>query len=129
MNLNGTFSAGYNNDTSNFAGSEHSIVFGGNANLSGWYYNPNFLSFNVQPFYNQSRDNSTFQSITASSGVNVSTQIFSGSRYGGSISYSTAFNSSGSFNIPGLANYSTHGNDNTFAVNWGVHLDNLPTLH
>ena len=129
LNLNGTFSAGYNDDFSNLLGSDHSIVFGGIADLFGYYYNPSFLSFDIQPFYNQSRDNSTFQSLTASSGVNSSAQIFSGSHYGGSISYSTSFNSSGNFNVPGLANYTTHGNSDTFAVTWGLHLDNLPSLH
>jgi len=126
MNLNGTVSAGYNDTYSNFAGSDHGIVFGGNANLSGYYYNPNFLSFNVQPFYNQSRDNSTFQSITASSGVNASTTLFGGTHYPGSISFSKAFNNSGNYNLPGLASYTTHGDNDTLALTWGAHPKDLP---
>ena len=55
LNLNGTISAGYSDDYSNLAGSDHSIVGAGTADLSGSYYNPNFLSFDIQPFYNQSR--------------------------------------------------------------------------
>ena len=129
LNLNANLSAGYNDDYSNFAGSDHSILFGGNADLFGSYHNPNFLSFDIQPFYNQSRDNSSFQSITASSGVNASARIFGGSNYPGSISYSTSFNSSGNFNVPGLANYTTHGNNDTLALNWGVHRDDLPSLN
>ena len=128
LNLNANISAGYSDDYSNFAGSDHSIVFGGTANLAGYYYNPNFLSFDVQPFYNQSRDNSTFQSITSSSGVNASAQIFGGSRYPGSISYSETINGSGNYNIPGLANYTTHGNNDTLALTWGVHREDLPSL-
>ena len=50
MNLNGTVSAGYSDDYSNVAGSDHSIFGAGQADLSGSYYNPNFLSFDVRPF-------------------------------------------------------------------------------
>jgi len=129
MNLNGTISAGYADNYSNVAGSDHSIVGAGLADLFGSYYNPNFLSFDIQPFYNQSRLNSTFQSITSSSGLNASAKIFSGSHFPGAISYSTTYNGSGNFNLPGLGNYTTHGNTDLFAVNWGVHLENLPTLN
>lgn len=128
LNLNGTVSAGYSDDYSNLAASDHSIVFGGSADLSGSYFNPNFLSFDIQPFYNQSRVNSTSQSLTDSSGVNLNAKIFGGSHYPGSISYSTSFNGSGNFNVPGLANYTTHGNDEVLAVTWGVHPDDLPSV-
>jgi len=129
MNLTGNVSVGYNADYTNFAGSDQSIAGAGAADLFGSYFNPNFFSFDLQPFYNQSRLNSTFQSITASSGVNASAKIFGGSHYPGSISYSTAFNSSGNFNLPGLADYTTHGNNDTLAVTWGVHPDGLPSLN
>jgi len=129
LNLTGNLSAGYSDDYSNFAGSDHSIAFGGAADLFGSYYNPNFLSFEIQPFYNQSRVNSTFQSLTASSGVSAGAQIFSGSHYPGSISFSDNLNSSGNFNVPGLANYTTHGNNDTLAITWGVHLHDLPSLN
>jgi len=129
MNLSGTISAGYSDDYSNLAGSDHSVIGAGRADLSGSYYNPNFLSFDVQPFYNQSRLNSAFQSITASSGVSASTKIFGGSDFPGSISYSAALNSSGNFGIPGLPNFTTHGNNDTLAVTWGVHLDGLPRVN
>ena len=101
LNLNGTVSAGYSDDYSNLAASDHSVLFGGTADLSGSYFNPNFLSFEIQPFYNQSRDNSTSQSLTDSSGVNLNARIFGGSHYPGSISYSTTLNSSGNFGVPG----------------------------
>ena len=61
--------------------------------------------------------------------MNASAKIFGGSHFPGSISYSTTFNSSGNFNLPGLANYTTHGDTETLAVTWGVHLENLPSLN
>ena len=129
MNMSGTVSVGYTDDYSNVGPSDHSILGAATGDLAGSYYNPNFLSFDVEPFYNQSRLNSTYQSMTAASGVSASAKVFSGSNFPGSISYASAFNSSGNFGIPGVANYTTHGNTDTFAVNWGVHLDDLPRLN
>jgi len=129
LNMSGTVSVGYTDDYSNVGPSDHSILGAATGDLSGSYYNPNFLSFDVQPFYNQSRLNSMYQSITAASGVSASAKLFSGSNFPGSISYASAFNSSGNFGIPGVANYTTHGNTDTFAVNWGVHLDDLPRVN
>ncbi len=129
LNLNGNLSVGYSDDTTNTAGSDHSIFGAGAANLSGFYYNPGFLSFDVQPFYNQSRLDSTSQSVTAASGVSASAKIFGGSHYGGSVSYSNVYDSSGNFNVPGLANYTTHGNNDVLAANWGLHLVDLPSLN
>jgi hypothetical protein len=129
MSLNGTISTGYSDDYSNVAPSDHSIFGAGQADLAGFYYNPNFLSFDVQPFYNQSRFNSSYQSMTAASGVTASAKIFGGSPFPGSISYSTTFNSSGNYNIPGLTNYTTHGNNDILGLTWGVHLKDLPSLN
>ena len=129
MNLNGTVSAGYGDDYSNVAGSDHSIAGAGEADLTGMYFNPNFLSFEVQPFYNQSRLNSTFQSMTASSGVYANAKLFGGSSFPGTISFADVYNNSGNFGVPGLTNFTTHGNDESLAINWGVHLHNLPSLH
>jgi hypothetical protein len=129
LSLNGNLSAGYSDDYSNLLGSDHSVFGAGNADLSGYYYNPNFLSFDVQPFYNQSRLNSSYQSLTAASGVSASTQVFGGSKFPGSVSYSSVYNSSGNFSVPGLPNYTTNGDTETLAVNWGVHLDDLPSLN
>lgn len=129
LNLSGTISVGYGDDTSNVGGSDHSIFGAGNADLSGFYHNPGFVSFDIQPFYNQSRLNSSFQSMTAASGVSAAAKIFGGSLFPGSISYATTYNSTGNFGIPGLPNYTTNGDSSVLAVNWGEHLKNLPSLN
>ena len=88
MDLNGQVSAGYTGDYGNQIASDHGITFGGNADLTGSYYDPNFLSFNVNPFYNQSRLNSTYASNSNATGINASAAIFSGSNFPGTVSYS-----------------------------------------
>ena len=128
MNLNGTLSGGYNGDFGNLIPSDHSMSFGGAGTLSGFYYDPNFLSYTISPYVNQARDNSSFQSISSASGVNINTSIFAGSKFPGSINYAKADNSEGNFAIPGLANYTTHGNSDTFGISWAEMVPNLPSL-
>lgn len=118
------YTAAYGNDTQ----SNHAWALAGTGSLTGNYYNPNFLSFNADYYLNQSRANSNFQSITNATGVSLSTQIFGGSHFPGSISYSDAFNKEGDYAVPGLPNYVTHGNSGTFGVNWGANLPRLPSF-
>ena len=127
-NLSGVVSAGYSADYGNEIQSSHGVSVGGNATASGYYYSPNFVSFNLSPYYGQSRANSNFQSISDSSGVNFSSSIFNGSHFPGSISYAKAYNSEGQFAVPGLPNFTTHGNSDTFGINWSEFLPDWPSL-
>ena len=126
--LSGTVSAGYSAVYGNDIDSSHGLNLGGSATASGYYYDPNFVSFNLSPYYGQSRANSNYQSITDSSGVNFATSIFSGSHFPGQVNYAAAYNSEGQFAVPGLPNYTTHGNSDTFGINWGAFLPGLPSL-
>ncbi len=104
------------------------MTFGGAGTLSGSYYNPNFLSYTISPYVNQGRANSSFQSITDASGVNATANIFAGSKFPGSISYSKAYNSEGNYSIPGAANYSTKGDSDGFGISWSEILQDWPSL-
>jgi hypothetical protein len=128
MNLSGSVSAGYSGDYGNLTSSDHSIGIGAAAALSGYYFNPNFLSFNALPYYNEARDNSTAFSTANSSGVSSQVSLFSGSAFPGSISYSNTFNSQGSFDVPGSVNFTTHGNSNNIGISWAARLHGLPSL-
>lgn len=124
----GTLSSGYTATYGNMTGSSHGWTMGGAGTFSGSFHNPNFLSYNFSPYLNQSRANSNFQSISTASGLNLSANIFSGSRFPGSINYSKAYNSEGNYAIPGLANFVTHGNSDTFGVNWSENLEGKPSF-
>ena len=128
MNLNANLSAGYTADYGNVSASDHGFTLGGSGDLSGSYYSPGLLSFHLQPYYNQSRANSDYQSISDSSGVNASAAIFSGTHFPGSISYSKSYNSEGNFAVPGVANYTSHGNGDVFSVGWGVNIPDRPNV-
>ena len=127
-NSNGTISSGYTASYGNLTGSSHGWTLGGATSLSGAFFNPNFLSFNASLYLNQSRANSDFQSISNASGVDLSTNIFSGSKFPGSISYSKSYNVEGNYAVPGLSNYVTHGNSDTFGINWSENLPDVPTF-
>jgi hypothetical protein len=126
--LSGTIAPGYTADFGNMTSSNHTWTLGGAANYTGFYHSPNFLSLNAAFFLNQSRANSDYQSISDSSGFGGSANIFSGSRFPGSVSYSKVYNSEGSYAVPGVANYVTHGNSDTLGVNWSESLAGVPTV-
>ena len=120
LSLGGSVSAGYSGSFTNEGPSSHGIIFGGTADLSGSYHSPQFLSFDITPFYNQSRNDSNYQSITDSSGLTAGTTIFGGSKYPGYVNFSTVYNSEGNYSIPGIANYKTNGNGETLGVGWSA---------
>ena len=102
--------------------------------LQDWASSPvsttirNFVNFNVQPFYNRSQDNSTFQSVLNDSGVEASVNLFSGSRFPGSVSYGAAWQTGSQFQIAGQPGLSGNGNSQAFAVTWSAFLPKWPTL-
>lgn len=126
--LTGTLSPGYSAEYGNQTSSSHSWAVAGAGTLSGNYFNPNFLSFNAGFYVNQSRANSNFQSITNASGVDISSSIFGGSHFPGSVNYSKAYNSEGNYAVPGLPNFVTHGNSDTFGINWSENLPDVPSF-
>jgi hypothetical protein len=128
LSAGGLFSFGYSGDYGDVVSSQHGLTFGVDGRLAGYYYNPNFISFTATPYYNQSRDNSSYQSLTGASGVSATANLFSGSHFPGSVSYRYDRNSSGTFGLTGQPNFTTIGKGEGFGVNWSALLPNLPTL-
>ena len=128
LNLDGSITSSYAGGYGNEGPSDHGIGFGGIGNLNGSYYSPQFLSFTVSPFYNQSRDSSAYSAIMDSSGVMAATNIFAGSKFPGYVSYSDVYNAQSNYQLPGLANFKTNGNTQTLGVGWSVNLPSLPAL-
>jgi hypothetical protein len=128
LTAGGLFSFGYSGDYGNDISSDHGLTGGIDGKLSGYYYNPNFFSFTAQPYYNQSRDDSSFQSLTGASGIIGTANFFSGSHFPGSVSYNYNRNTTGTFGVAGQPNFTTVGQGNGFAVNWSELIPDLPTL-
>lgn len=128
INMNGTVGFGYGGSFGDPGASAHNLNMTGKGLLSGSYYNPSFLSFTVQPYYDRNQNNSDTQSIFDESGVIAGMNLFSGSHFPGSISYAKNFNSSGEFGIPGVSGLTTDGSGQTFSVGWSALLPKYPTL-
>jgi hypothetical protein len=126
MNLNGSLTFGYSAAYGDLTASTHTLGAGGNGDLTGSYYNPKFFSFSIAPYYNQNRNNSASQSISDATGLNATASIFSGSSFPGFVSYAKAYNSSGTFGVPGLVDFTTHGNSDVFSVGWSEILPDKP---
>jgi hypothetical protein len=124
----GLFSFGYSGDYGDAIPSDHGLTFGLDGKLSGYYYNPSFISFTATPYWNQSRDDSSYQSLTGASGVSATANFFTGSHFPGSVTYRYDANSTGTFGLPGQPNFTTYGRDQGFGINWGAYLPGLPTL-
>src|SRR5215470_6658334 len=127
MNLAGDLSAGYNGSYGT-QGSGHGFTLGGNASLNGFYYNPQFINFQVEPYYNRSQANSAFQSITDSSGVIASASLFSGSHFPGTVSFQKTYDSTGQFGVPGTTGLTTSGSQQALTLNWSALIPDWPTL-
>ena len=128
LNMGGSVSVGYSGSYTNDGPSSHGLSYGGNGTLSGSYYSPSFLSFTASPFYNQSSSNSSYQSISDSSGITATANIFAGSHFPGYVNFSRINNSEGDYLLPGLPNYKTNGNSQTFGVGWSANLPDLPSV-
>jgi hypothetical protein len=128
MNLSGNVSFGYNGTYGDTVGSGHGIGVGGQGQLTGSYYNPNFLSFRLQPYYNRSQSNSESQSITDTSGFLGQVDLFRGSHFPGSVFFGKDLNGSGQFAVPGLSGITTHGGGHSYGFTWSELLPGLPSF-
>jgi hypothetical protein len=128
MNMSGLLTGGYAGNYGDEISSSHNLEAGGNVQLNGSYYNPNFINFAVDPYYNQSRANSSFQSLTDSSGVTANVNFFTGSHFPGYASYDYARNSTGNFGLVGNPNFTTVGNSQGFGIGWSALLPDWPTF-
>jgi hypothetical protein len=128
LSAGGLFTFGYTGDYGDVVSSQHGLTFGVDGRLAGYYYNPNFISFTATPYYNQSRDNSSYQSLTGATGVSATVDLFKGSHFPGSVSYRYDRNSSGTFGLTGQPNFTTIGKGQGFGINWSALVPNLPTL-
>lgn len=126
LSLSGNASFGYNGVFSDVDSNQ--VVFGGNADLTGSYYNPKFLSFRVSPYYNQSRLNSDFNSIFSSKGLTAAATLFGGSHTPIDFSYERTYDSEGTVTVPGSLGYATNGSSQGFSIGGGLYFEGFPTL-
>src|SRR5450755_327424 len=120
VNAGGMFTFGYDGAYGDDIPSNHGLNLGFDGKVAGYYYNPQFISFTAHPYYDQSRADSSSQSLTGASGVDGTANFFSGSHFPGSASYNYARNSTGTFGLTGQPDLTTVGTSRGFGVNWSA---------
>jgi len=128
LSAGGALSVGYSGRSGNRDASSHSLDLGGNGWLRGFYYKPQFLSFDFQPYYRHSKNSSVYQTITNGGGFTATTNIFGGSPFPGYISFGRTYDSTGQFGIPGIGGITSHGDGTNFGIGWSLLLPRMPTL-
>ena len=126
--MGGDLETGYSGELSNQIGtpSTHGLGIGGTANVAGSYYSPNFLSFNVQPYYTRAQSNADSASIFDNGGYTGTVSLFSGSHFPGSVSFSQIWDATGMYGIPGATGLTTKDSSRSFAVGWNEIVPGLP---
>jgi hypothetical protein len=129
MLMNGNVGAVYTGNFGSDIGSNHSLGLGINGTLEGYYFDPQFLNFQVRPYYDRAQSNAESQAVTRGSGVESSASVFGGSHFPGSISYGRNFNGNSEFGIAGVPSVLGNSSGSNFNVAWSALLDGLPSLH
>ena len=128
LRMNGFLGFGYSGNYGADGVSGHGLFGSGSGNLTGYYYNPNFLSFNVRPFYNRNQDNGSFGSVLRDTGLDTSANFFGGSHFPGMMGYSKSFNTGSQYGIPGGVGLVADSSTQNFSISWSELLPNLPRL-
>ncbi len=128
MSLTGNLGFGYNGNYGDAIGSSHGLLFSGDGNLQGYYYNPKFLNYFVDPIYNRSQANSGQGSITDATSVNAGMNLFSGSHFPGTLSFGEGYNSSGNYGLGVTPGLDTTSKSHGFGVGWAELLPGMPPL-
>jgi hypothetical protein len=129
MTMNGNLGASYEGAFGNDISSSHGLGFGVNGTLDGYYFNPNFLSFHVRPYYDRMQSNTESQTITRGSGLESSVSIFGGGHFPGSISYGRDFSSNSEFRIAGIPSVLGNSSGSNVDIAWSALFENRPSLH
>lgn len=127
LNLNGSVGVGYNGSFGNAEiQSGHGQGVNGNGELTGYYFDRNFLNFQIRPYYDRSQSNTESQVITRGTGISGSVGLFGGSRFPGSISFGKDFSGDSTFQIAGIPTVVQDSSSQSFGISWSANLKDLP---
>jgi hypothetical protein len=106
----------------------HGYGLTGDANLTGYYFNPNFLNFQFRPYYDRSQVSSDSQVVTRGTGFGGSVGLFGGSHFPGSISFGKDFSANNEFRVAGVPDLVGDSSGQNLAISWSELVPNLPRV-
>ncbi len=119
QNLQGTIGFGYDGQYGLQEPSTHDTGVNGNLNTSGFYYNPAFLSFQANTYYERADSSADSVSLSNAKGFTTGASIFGGSPDPGYVSFGQNWGQSSTYGLAGLgAGLNSTNNNRDFAVNW-----------
>jgi hypothetical protein len=129
MNLNGALGYGYSANFGNLLNSSsHDQGINATGDLNGYYFNPNFISFHVRPYYDRNQSNTEAQNILGSNGIATTASFFGGSHFPGSVSFGKDFSTNNQFLVAGIPTVETRSSNQSFSISWSELLPHWPTL-
>lgn len=128
MTMAGDLGFGYSGATSDPGGSSHGMNLIGTGYLRGYYHDPQFISFHVQPSYGRTQDDSALQSVFDTTSVAANASFFGAGNFPGTIVYTKTYNSAGQFGFVGVNGLVTKSDSQAFAINWNERIADWPTL-
>jgi hypothetical protein len=127
MKLSGDVGFGYSGTAGNSTqDSGHGFGLTGEANLTGFYFHPNFLSFQFRPYYDRNQTNNDSQIVTRGTGLGGTVSLFGGSYFPGSISYGKGYSSNTEFRLAGIPSVSGNSSGQDFSVSWSSLVPRFP---
>lgn len=106
--------------------STHNTSVTGEGFLNAYYYSPNLLNINVHPYYGRSQDSQSSVTIGSNRGVGTTVNMFSGTHFPGSFTYSKSEDDTGQYSIPGSSALVTRSNSSEYGIGWSANLPGLP---
>jgi hypothetical protein len=129
LSLKGEMGYGYSANYGNlFTTSSHDQGINGTGDLNGYYFNPNFISFNIRPYYDRNQSNTEAQNILGSTGISTTATFFGGSHFPGSVSFGKDFSRNSEFLFAGIPTVETDSSNQNMAISWSELLPHWPTL-
>jgi hypothetical protein len=130
LNMDGNLMFGYGGSFGDTGASSHNLLIGGNGQVNGSYYNPKFISFSLQPYYNRNQDNSAFQAVSNTEGLSGTVSFLSGSHFPGSFQFTDNRNSTDTLGLLGSGGggLATNASGRSWTLGWSALLPKLPTL-
>ncbi|HEX2329964.1 MAG TPA: hypothetical protein VHN74_14655 [Candidatus Angelobacter sp.] len=119
------YSANFGNQPNS---SSHNQGINSTGDLNGYYFNPNFISFHLHPYYDRDQENTESQNVVRSTGIGAMANFFGGSHFPGSISFGKDFSANSEFLVAGIPTVNTDSANQTFAITWSALIPKWPTL-
>lgn len=130
LSATGSLGYGYTATYGNAIPSGHNTGLYGNARFNGYYFHPNFLSFEFNPYYARNSASAESQILNTGKGFGGNMSFFGGSRFPGSISYGRGYGNTSEFRVGGVSTFAGGASSNeNFGITWSALFPDKPTLN